>query len=578
MTRTLPRLAVAAALAALALRARAHEVDCAKLAALAVPRSDGSGLPVLDPGGLPSLATSPGPILTVDRYPAVVAFDVQIRNLASEPSVISGVSDTLPSDPTRVTSFGEAPRSIPVGGVAHLLYTVRVRSLEDCLATFPLDGLPDAPACGPARENTFLVATDSDIAACRAQIRCAPPVAPPPPPPPPSSCAAPSWAGTLEVLPKDSVTIGQGEAVGCDGSTWTSASSYPGVGTHPPGALVRFDPAGVATATLLGADRFTALTPDRAGGLLAVVEGGAGGNLGAAHGAPVSIRSLDANLAQRWDLPLADSAPNVGAGLVLDPAGNPVISYLRLDAHQNAHQIVRKLSPDGALLWETELATSLTGGVTAADDAGIYVVAHPRTPLPVDPQPVYVVRLDSDGRVVSTRTIDVPPHATLVAITVGRGGRVAATGTTDAAIDGGPPLAATQAFVASWDAAGTLEWVHLFRPTPIPGGFGPAAATTFANIVFADSTGAFWVGGVVTLGLLYPSAPVGVAPGEPFVARLDAAGSPLWTRQFVYGDQSGSYLRGLVLDGADHTVAMFDVHESLDIWRTWLVRIAPDGT
>jgi hypothetical protein len=485
MTRTLPRLAVPVALAALALRARAHEVDCAKLAALAVPRGDRSGLPVLDPGGLPSLATSPGPILTVDRYPAIVAFDVQIRNLASEPSVISSVADTLPFDATRVTRFGGAPGTIPVGGVAHLVYTVQVRSLEDCLATFPVDGLPDAPVCGPARENTFLVTTDSDIAACRAQIRCARPVAPPPPPPP-SSCAAPSWAGTLEVLPKDSVTVGHGEAVGCDGSTWVSASSYPGVGTHPPGALVRFDPAGVVTATLLGADRFLALTPDRAGGLVSVVEGGAGGDLGAAHGAPISIRSLDASLAQRWDVPLADSAPNVGASLVLDPAGNPIISHLRLDPQQNAHEIVRKLSPDGALLWETELATSLVGGVTAADEAGIYLVAHPRTPLPVDPQPVYVVRLDSDGRVVSTRAIDVPPHATLVAITVGPGGRVAATGTTDTPIDGGPPLAATQAFVASWNAAGSLEWVHLFRPTPVPGGFGPAAATTFANIVIPD--------------------------------------------------------------------------------------------
>jgi hypothetical protein len=577
MTRTSSRLAVAVTLAAVALRAPAHEVDCAKLAALAVLRADGSGLPVLDPGGLPSLATSPGPILTVDRYPAIVAFDVQIRNLASEPSVISGVADTLPSDGARVTAFGEAPRRIPVGAVAHLVYSVQVRSLDDCLATFPVDGLPDAPACGPSRENTFLVTTESDIAACRAQIRCAPPVAPPPPPPP-STCAAPTWAGILEVLPSDAVTIGHGEAVGCDGSTWVSASSFPGLGTHPPGALVRFDPAGVATATLLGADRFLALTPDRAGGLVAVVEGGAGGDLGAAHGAALSIRSLDASIAERWDLPLADSAPNVGAGLVLDPAGNPVISYLRLDAQQNAHEIVRKLSPDGALLWEAELATSLTGRVTAADDASIYFLARPRTPLPVGPQPAYVVRLDPDGHLVSTRVIDVPPHAALVAITVGPGGRVVATGTTDAPIDGGPPLAATQAFVASWEAAGTLEWVHVFRPTPVPGGFGAAAAATFASIVLPDSTGALWVGGFVTLGLLDPSAPVGVAPAQPFVARLDAAGSPLWTRQFLYGDQSGSSLGGLVLDGADHAVAMFNIHESLDNWRTWLVRIAPDGT
>ncbi len=97
MTTNIPRTLIAVAVGSLALGASAHEVDCSKLAAIAIQDPNGTG-PLLDPAGLPSLAAAPAPVLTVNSYPALVAFDVRIRNLAAAPSVLTAVSDTMSAD------------------------------------------------------------------------------------------------------------------------------------------------------------------------------------------------------------------------------------------------------------------------------------------------------------------------------------------------------------------------------------------------------------------------------------------------------------------------------------------------
>jgi hypothetical protein len=578
MTARTRSLVVVVALAGLANRASAHEVDCSKLASIAISDPNGGG-PLLDPSGLPSLAAPLATALTVNRYPALVAFDVTIRNLATEPSVLSSVSDTLPQDPTRIRFFGDAlAGTIPVGGTLHRVYTVAVSSVADCLAAFPVAPIPHAPVCERTREDEVVVTTETDIAVCRAHVVCEPPIERPP-----CTCAAPTWAPVIAIPPPAAVTVGHSLAVGCDGFTWASAtSSVLGAPQELPGALFRFDPAGLLTATLRGDDQITEIAPDTAGDLVAVVASGAGALLGEPPpSAPLSVRKYDANLNASWDAPLPGTPPDLGAALAVDASSNVLVGYLRVNAQQQAHFAVRKLSPDGAPVWDVELARSTSATIHLARDGGVFVagvatdVASQLPPF-ATPEAVYLARLDPAGNLLSTRLLPAPDRTVLSQVTVDPTGRVAATGLTDSPIDGGPPLASPQAFVAAWDASGTLRWLRVLRPTPLAG-IPAAAATTDASHAVIDPSGAIWIAGDVnsgTLDLAQPSSTTAV----PFVARFDTAGTMRWVRQFPLGDSVGASPVDLVLDGGGSGVAMIAIHVSLNTRATWLERIAPDGT
>lgn len=577
-------LLVAVALAAAAVRASAHEVDCTKLAAIALPGPDGA--PLLDPSGLPSLAAPLATVLTVNSYPALVAFDVTIRNLATAPSVLSSVLDTLPADPARLQAFGDTlAGTIPVGGTLRRVTTVAVASFADCLAAFPVDGAGDAPVCGRAREDTVVATTETDIAVCRARVLCEPAVTPPPPPPPPppSTCAAPTWTPVVELPPPGSVTVGHALAIGCDGFTWASATG--GILTappEPPGALFRFDRAGVLTGTLRGDDQLAAIAADLTGDLVAVVASGVGSQIGTfPPGAPLSVRRYDGGLTALWDSPLPGTPPDLGASLGVDASSNVLVGYVRANAQQEAHLAVRKLSPTGALLWDVELARSTSASVRVADDGGVFVtgiVADQAAQLPqfAAPQAVYLARLDAAGALLWTRQLPVPARTVLSQVTVDASGRVAATGMTDSPIDGGPPLVSPQAFVASWDASGTLQWITVLRPTPLQG-LPAGAASAFASHAVIDPSGAVWITGDVAFGTLDPGQP-GNFTGVPYVARLGTAGSMLWVRQFPLGDSAGASPIDLQLDAGGSGIVMIFIHASLSTQATWLERIAPDGT
>jgi len=578
MTATMRTLVVVVALAGLADRASAHEVDCSKLASIAIRDPNGGG-PLLDPSGLPSLAGPLATALAVNRYPALVAFDVTIRNLATEPSVLSTVSDTLPQDSTRIRFFGDAlAGTLPVGGTLHRVYTVAVSSVADCLAAFPVDPAPHAPVCERTREDEVVVTTETDIAVCRAHVVCEPPIEPPP-----CTCAAPTWAPVVAIPPPAAVTVGHSLAIGCDGFTWASATSdVLAAPQEPRGALLRFDPAGVLTATLRGDDQLAEIATDVAGDLVAVVASGAGAlPANFPPGAPLSVRKYDASLTALWDEPLPGTPPDLGASLAVDASSNVLVGYLRVNGQQQPHFAVRKLSPDGALVWDVELARSTSATIHLERHGGVFVagvatdVASQLPPF-ATPEAVYLALLDPAGNLLSTRLLPAPDRTVLSQILVDPSGRVVATGLTDSPIDGGAPLPSPQAFVASWDASGTLRWLRVLRPTPLPA-IPPADANTFANHVALDPSGAVWIAGDVNFGTLDPGQPSNLT-GVPFVARFDTAGTMLWVRQFPLGDQGGASPLDLEIDGGGSGVVMIFIHASLAIQWTWLERIAPDGT
>lgn len=579
MTHRILRSLLALAAAALAVPAFAHEVDCSKLAAIALPDPGGDG-PLLDPSGLPSLAAPGAAFLTVNRYPALVAFDESIRNLASEPSVLSAVADAGPADPSRLLSFGDAlAGAIPVGGTLRRVITVRVTSQEDCVAQL---GADPAQVCAVRREDSSLrVTTESDIASCRARVLCGAQL-PPPPPPPPAGCTAPAWTGVIHIPPDAGVTDGYGVAATCDGVTWASALNgsflppQPPV-PEPPDALFRFDPNGVLTATLRTGDRLQTLTADPTGDLVVVVASGAGAGT-PPGGTTYSVRKYDPSFATVWDVPLDLSG---AASAAIDGASNVFLAYQRLGAG-GTELGVRKLSSAGDLVWDTTYATTARATISLAPDGSVFLTgvvgadpAHPHFPAP--DQSVFVAVLDPDGHLVADRRIAVPGDDVLAAVTVDFAtGRVAVTGSTTSAVDGGAPFSGQFGLVAMFDAAGTLEWARVLRTEPTPG-IPPGAAGSGAGVAHFDGAGAVWVGGNVMMGTLDPSQP-GSDSGQAFIARFDAAGTPLWIRQFLWGDLGGDYLVDLRLDPAGYGLGMVNIHASLSFHYSWLVRIAPDGT
>jgi hypothetical protein len=570
--------------AALAVPASAHEVDCTKHVGLARP--DRNGGPLLDPSGVPSLSTPLGPALTVDQYPALVAFDVTIRNLAAEPSVLSSVTDTLPADLTRVQSFGDTlAGTLPVGGTLHRVYTVAISSFADCLTTLPVDPPADTPVCGTGREDEVVVTTESDIAVCRARVMCAPQLIgpPPPPPPPPPVCTAPTWRGDQR-LPTSGIAFAYGDTVGCDGITWLAGSFVDLTAPATPdfGAVFRLDTDGKLSLFTVD-DSASAVRVD-GNGFLDV----AGHRLvGAAIGSAVAMRQFDAVGTLRWEYDASDfvspGTEATGVDADFDVSSNVYFGYQSSAPGRGTEVSIVKLTPDGQVAWSTQLGTDaddLFGSIAVSRDGAVFVSGSTRGTFPgetnVSGNAAFVARLDGgDGHLVWARQVGTTGASSGPGLAVdASGGRVALAGSTLSSLDGGPPPSNIDAFVAVFDGAGTLQWTRELRSTPVGAGGVPFTGASAAAAAI-DGSGAVWLGGAVGNATL-PGAPTSLGGEDGFVARYDATGTFLWSRQLNEG--SPANVTDLAIDAAGFGIASENVRSGLSQRDVHAIRLSPDGT
>lgn len=174
------RLLITAALAAaVAGPARAHEVECQKSVGLLA--HDGYGHVVLDDRGSPTFSGAPAPILTLDAYPAIVGWRLEVDNLASVPSIVTGVEDRFFAACTGARVYGDVhapPLTVPPSGMLGGVVAVRIGSYEECLALGGERDDDDGHEGGVCREvvdNTLVLTTESNVAQCRARLVCRPP-------------------------------------------------------------------------------------------------------------------------------------------------------------------------------------------------------------------------------------------------------------------------------------------------------------------------------------------------------------------------------------------------------------------
>lgn len=174
MTRLLITAALAAAVAG---PARAHEVECQKSVGLLA--LDGYGHVVLDDRGLPTFSGAPAPILTLDAYPAIVGWRLEVENLASVPSIVTGVEDRFFAACTGARVYGDVhapPLTVPPSGMLEGVVAVHVGSYEECLALGgERDDGHEGGVCREVVDNTLVLTTESNVAQCRARLVCRPP-------------------------------------------------------------------------------------------------------------------------------------------------------------------------------------------------------------------------------------------------------------------------------------------------------------------------------------------------------------------------------------------------------------------
>lgn len=188
MTTLHVKVAVAIALLAAAPAARAHEFACEAGAGLV--QLDAQGAQVLGDDGLPLLDVPAAPVLHLDRYPAVLAFRVQVDNLAGDPSVMTAFWSHLLDGRADTTHHGAAfgpGFTLPVGGSGVAIVTVPVPDQAACLALGGAESAGAAlaalgPGAGPtcradALHERVVVSHELGSSECRARFLCGAPAA-----------------------------------------------------------------------------------------------------------------------------------------------------------------------------------------------------------------------------------------------------------------------------------------------------------------------------------------------------------------------------------------------------------------
>ena len=211
---------------------------------------------------------------------------------------------------------------------------------------------------------------------------------------------------------------------------------------------------------------------------------------------------------------------------------------------------LRKLDPNGNELWTVQFGvngSSETRLQNAAIDAAGNVITLGVTTFALPGQTntgsmdCFLRVYDPNGNVLWTRQFGTPGYDYGFDLALGVAGQIYVSGYTQGAFPGFTKVGSDDAFVAAFDATGTLQWAHQFG----------AASGTFTR---AFGLAAAADGSVYTVGHTGASL-----AGQPYLGQLDAfirklspLGSALWTKQ--YGTAVQDEARGVAIDALGNIV------------------------
>jgi hypothetical protein len=244
------------------------------------------------------------------------------------------------------------------------------------------------------------------------------------------------------------------------------------------------------------------------------------------------------------DLPAATSS-TLDLGLLAGIAAGDTIAVrvTPVDANDTGLAIVSSVIVSaglGDLIWARQFGSHGSDGAYAvsADASGEYVAGH--TDGTVSGGDMYLVKYDPAGNVLWTRQFGTATSDSATAVFAYGSGAYVAGSTKDTSAH---PV--NEAFVARYDAAGSLIWSRQFRFN---------AFSWAAEAVSADSTGVYVAGQAADFA------------GSAFLIKYDPNGTLLWVRRFgaaardtahaVYADGTAVYVAGNARDGLNGQTAL----------------------
>lgn len=211
----------------------------------------------------------------------------------------------------------------------------------------------------------------------------------------------------------------------------------------------------------------------------------------------------------------------------------------------NYDSLVRKLGPDGNVIWTDQFGTSADDFAYAvATDLyeDIYVVGQTVGMLTdassYGGYDAFIRKYGSTGNILWTDQLGTPATDIIHDVAIDPIGNIYTAGYTQGSLPGASSLGNFDAFVRKYDSVGNILWTRQFGTSMLDTAFS----------ITADSEGNVFVAGYTD----------GALPGEistgghdSYVMKFDAGGSLLWSEQFGSTEQN-SYARGLALDSNDN--------------------------
>jgi hypothetical protein len=257
------------------------------------------------------------------------------------------------------------------------------------------------------------------------------------------------------------------------------------------------------------------------------------------------LSKYDASGNVQWTRQLGTTLSDESRGVAVDGLGNAYITGTTngsLDGPNvgNADVIVAKYDAAGSRLWTRQFGSvgSDRGDAIAADGLGsVYIAGYTDARLSGDPHfgqgDAFVSKFDASGDHVWTQQLGTSESDVVYGVSADGLGNVYISGSTEGSL-GGAQIGSTDAFVAKYDAAGYHQWTRQLG----------TITQDYSTGVAADGLGNIYISGQ-TNGIFGDQAGAGLS--DAFVAKYDAAGSRLWTRQF--GTAGEDLSTSITIDG-----------------------------
>lgn len=258
------------------------------------------------------------------------------------------------------------------------------------------------------------------------------------------------------------------------------------------------------------------------------------------------VSKYDVSGTLQWTRQFGTSAGDLSHGVSADGLGNIYISgqtggSLGGPNAGGRDAFVNKYDASGVLQWTRQFGTSaddVSLGVSADGLGNVYISGYtlgslggPNVGLP----DAFVSKFDASGTLQWSRQFGTSADDTSFGVSADGLGNVYISGRTFGSL-GGPNAGGNDAFVAKYDASGTLQWSRQLG----------TSADDISNGVSADGLGNVYIAGGTSGSLGGPNA----GGQDAFVSKYDVSGTLQWTRQLGKNVESGQDVSwGVSADG-----------------------------